>query len=329
MMGTSLTPPLRTPQAIRSKLSTAVRARNRRGTKPAGELPGADLANLISGYLDHLQDQAYVSGVVSRAPMAELGRTLASMLRSGERQAATDAALFAQDAVMFGFSPAFARYFPRSPVLRALRENLSAADYFTRHQSIKTLGRVGPRSNARHLAAAFPWFLERDPLNLDDLLGELFWLARRARREPYLDAIVTAPLYLARWAILGHLLDHGTYAYPGWVNGRPSGHVLGYVERLARDPHPWVCAEATWRLSQLEASDALAAHATSGMDTNSEPSPTFFTLWLQVGNYLWIFGRRDYDVQLVERIAAYVVEHPPYSGMNIDAYWAEFGSYPG
>ncbi len=306
-----------------------MRARKHRGTKPAGELLGADLANLISGYLDHLQDRAYVTSVVSRAPIAELGRTLASMLRSGDRQAATDAAQFAQDAVIFGLSPAFAEYFPRSPVLRALRENLSAADYFTRHQSIKTLGRVGPRSNAQCLAAVFPWFLEHDPLNLDDLLGELFWLSRRARREPYLDAIVTAPLYLARWTILGHLLDHGTYAYPGWVNGRPSGYVLGYVERLAQDPHRWVRAEATWRLTQLEASDAVRAHPISGMESNREPSPTFFTLWLQVGNYLWTSSRRDYDVQLVERIAAYVGEHPPYSGMNIDAYWAEFGSYPG
>jgi hypothetical protein len=298
-----------------------------RRVKPTADLRRSNLAKQISHYIDHLQNKAYVRRVVSRAPMVELGKTLVTMLRNGDRQAASDAALFAQDAVMFGLSPEFARYFPRSPVLRALRENILAADYFTRHQSIKTLGRVGPRSNTQHLAAALPWYLERDPLNIDDLLGELFWLAPRTHREPYLESVMTAPLYLARWAILGHLMDHGAYGYPRSVDSPLAPYALGYVDRLTDDPHPWVRAEATWRLRQLDASEAATTHATSGMGADNEPSPTFFMLWLHVSNYLANSGRRDYDVPLVERIAEHVVRHPPYAGMHINAYWAAFGSH--
>jgi hypothetical protein len=306
-------------------LPSGVQDTKPRSAKSEGGEHVIDLVEGINGYIDHMHDATYVSGVVSLAPIDQLSKVLVNMLRGGEREAATNADLFVQDAVMLGLSPSFARYFPRSRVLRALRANITAVDYFTRHQCIHTLGRLGPRSNAQHFAAAFPWYLEHDVFNLDDLLGELFWLRPRTERAPYLEAIATAPLYLTRWSLLGHLLDHGTYAYPGWVDGRPPAVVLGYVQRLAEDDHPWVSAEAAWRLKELEARSA-GAHATSGLEGASEPAPTFFALELHLGNYLWNSGRHDYDVALVEQIAAYIVEHPPYSGMDIDTYWAAFPS---
>ena len=83
-----------------------------------------------------------------------------------------------------------------------MRDNLRAADYFTRHQAIHTLGRTGPRANAQHLASNFAWYLEHDPLNIEDLLGELFWLGLRVPPEHYLDQMVTADWYLAGWALV-------------------------------------------------------------------------------------------------------------------------------
>ena len=74
-----------------------------------------------------------------------------------------------------------------------------------------------------------------------------------------------APLYLARWAILGHLLDHGAYGYPRSVDSPLAPYVLCYVDGPTDDPHPWVRAEATWRLRQLDASEAATTHATSVM----------------------------------------------------------------
>jgi hypothetical protein len=121
--------------------------------------PVDHLARLIAGYLDHMHDAAYVQSVFGQSSLAELDALLAQMLLSGDRQRAADADLFVQDTVLYGMYPPFRPYLPRSKSLRALRQNLRAGDYFTRHQSIHTLRRIGPRSNARYFAGVFPWFL--------------------------------------------------------------------------------------------------------------------------------------------------------------------------
>ena len=41
---------------------------------------------------------------------------------------------------------------------------------------------------------------------------------------------------------------------------------------------------------------------------------------------LGISGGRDYDFPLVQRIAAYVEEHPTYPGIDLYVYWRTFGS---
>jgi hypothetical protein len=157
---------------------------------------------LIANYVNHIADRAYISNVWKVADMAVIDELLATMLRSGDRDRARQADLFVQDAVRFGADPAFGRYLPRSRSLRAVRDNLRSADYFTRHEAIHTLGRTGPRSNARQLEMNFAWYLEHDPLNLEDLLGELFWLDHHLEPERFVDQMVTADWYLARWALI-------------------------------------------------------------------------------------------------------------------------------
>src|SRR5579859_1219424 len=296
---------------------------SRRTVTQSAAPPVMPIKSLIAGYIDHLQEGAYVAAVFVEAPMAEIDRLLASMLRSGNREEVGHANLFMQDAVMFGFSPEFARYLPRSSALRALRENIRAEDYFSRHQSLHTLSRIGPRSNAQYLAAEFSWYLEHDPLNLDDLLGELFWLKHRTVREPYVEAMISAPLYLARWAVMHHLLDHGSYTEQGRLLR------LAYLRRLAQDSHERVRAEAIWNLHQLQVANEsrLDPDRPIGEDGSHEPRLMFFSLVLHVSNYLFISGRRDYDFSLVERIAAYVEEHPMYPGIDIRVYWATFAEF--
>src|SRR5207244_199886 len=77
---------------------------------------------------DHVQHKPHVHAVFGQAPMPEIDELLAGMLRRGLREDAGQASLFVQDAVMFGLSPEFARYLPRSSALRALRENIRAED---------------------------------------------------------------------------------------------------------------------------------------------------------------------------------------------------------
>jgi hypothetical protein len=275
-----------------------------------------------------MQDKSYVAAVFAQAPLTEIDALLADMLRGGDRNDASQADLFVQDAVMFGLSPEFAQYLPRSLSLRALRENIRSNDYVTRHLCLHTLGRIGPRANVKYLANAFDWYVENDPFNLDDLLGELFWLKPRIGREPYIDAMISAPLYLDRWAVISHLLDHGSYLGTESANKRFRPRILDYLRILAQDPHPRVRAEALWRLAELQLTDEnkIATEQLTALDASREPRLTFFTLELHVSNFLGITGGRDYDFALVERIAAYVEEHPTYPGIDLDAYWGTFAS---
>jgi hypothetical protein len=273
-----------------------------------------------------MQDQSYVAAIFAQAPLAEIDALLAGMLRSGDRDDASQADLFVQDAVMFGLSVEFAQHLPRSASLGALRENIRANDYLTRHQCVHTLGRIGPRANAKYLANAFSWCLDRDPFNLDDLLGELFWLRPRLAREPYIEAMITSSSYLARWAVISHLLDHGSYLVTGPASKRFRPNVLDYLRVLARDPHLRVRNEALWRLTELQITDKneLDPDNLNAADASVEPQLKFLTLELHVSNFLGISGRRDYDYPLVERIAEYAEQHPTYAGIDLHAYWETF-----
>jgi hypothetical protein len=177
------------------------------------------------------------------------------------------------------------------------------------------------------LANAFDWCLENDPF-IDDLLGELSWLKPRLPREPYIDAMITAPLYLDRWAVISHFLDHGSYLGTGPANKRFRPKILDCLRILARDPHTRVREEALGRLTELQLSDEyeLDPHNSNGPDGSLEPRLTFFALELHVSNFLGITGRRDYDFPLVERIAAYVEEHPTNPGIDLHAYLGTFAS---
>ena len=298
-----------------------------RNPRSAGRLTRR-LKRLIAGYIEHMHDKSYLATVFAEAPPGEIDVLLADMLRGGDRHEASQADLFVQDAVMFDLSTEFAQYLPRSQSLRALGDNIRSNDYVTRHLCLHTLGRIGPRSNAKYLANAFDWYLENDPFNLDDLLGELFWLKPRLRREPYIDAMISAPQYLDRWAVISHFLDRGSYLGTGPANKRFRPRILDYLRILAQDPHPRVREEALWHLTELQLTDEneIAAEQLIARDACREPRLTFFALELHVSNYPGITGGRDYDFALVERIAAYAEAHPTYPGLDLNAYWGTFAS---
>jgi hypothetical protein len=239
--------------------------------------------------------------------------SLANMLRSGDRERAGQAGLFVQDAVRFGPDPTFARYLLRSCSLRALRENLRAADYFTRGQTIHTLRRIGPPANARHLASNFAWYLEYDPLHLQDLLSEMFRLGHRTRREHYLEEIARANSYLARWTLLEILEITDWRSFAEMV-----------LPRLVQDAQPLVQAEAQWRLEELRLQHHPETSGAAPKSQLDEPEPSFLKLKINVGNYLSISGRQDYDLKLVEQVTAYLREHPITIGYDIEAYWQAF-----
>jgi hypothetical protein len=285
---------------------------------------------LIADYVNHIADRAYISNVWNVAGMPIIDELLATMLRSGDRDRVQQADLFVQDAVRFGADPTFARYLPRSRSLQAVRDNLRSADYFTRHEAIHTLGRTGPRSNARHLESNFAWYLEHDPLNLEDLLGELFWLDHHVQPERFVDRMVAADWYLARWALIELLwMSYVRRGHLRLPESSASDYVQTLLLRLAQDDHPSVRAEAHWRLSELpsESSDQPV-----GVTTNqalNEPDPSFFKLKLNIGNFLAFSGRRDYDAELVAQVMAYLQDHPITPSYDFVVYWTAFATSQG
>jgi hypothetical protein len=273
-----------------------------------------DPARWVRGYVDHLEDAAYVRDLFASEGVAGASRALVAMLRSGDSHEAQAAALFIRDVVNYGMAPPFTEHLPRSGLIEALRANLDAPGYAIRRASIYTIGKIGPRANARLLAEAFPTYRHRDPLLLPGLLFELFWLTRRARQWAYLHAVATSPHYLVRWS----LLDESASPLPGLgEHDRYERRRLGrLLSRLAGDPHPLVRADAEYRRRVLPSrreerqwrlGDRRALWRRLG---HGEPELTFTTLHLLFGNYLAVTERKDYDLGTLEAFVRYRQEHP-------------------
>jgi hypothetical protein len=255
---------------------------------------------LIADYIDHLQDDEYVRGVFARDDVAV--RVLGEMLGSGDRARVHAAALVLRDAALFRYVPRLWELLPQTDLFAVLESNLYASHYGIRRDSIFTLGKLTYPRQAAALSRAFPVYLERYPLELGALMGELFWLSSRERRRRwyYLDAVARAPHHLVRWSVFE--------AAGGWAAmGRHSRDARLYkrlLRRLAQDPHPFVRREARARL------DGARLRSTGrrwDISVTAGGFASFEEVAMQFGNYLWVSRRADYDFSLLDRFAHYVV----------------------
>lgn len=221
--------------------------------------------------------------------------------------------------------------YQRSDVLGLLRSKLYSPRYAIRRHAIYALGKLGPRENARHLRAAFPWYIEHDPLNLWSLLFELKWLTRRNRldRRRLMTEIATSSSYLTRWVGVMLLwetdlkrgrLEFGARRSPGWA--------VQLMRRLAQDPHPSVRRDARVALAERRRL-RLAGPRSRPIDPHvirtpelDHVIPRISRLERSVGNYLHCSGEPDYDVELVEAVARHTEVHPITVGYDPAAYWA-------
>lgn len=289
----------------------------------------SEIKERISDYINYWHDAAYVAAIFDEAGIPAVSETLETMVSSGNRREAQDALLFAEDAIRFRLAPRlFGDSYRRSGLLAAVRHALYAPDYFIRNDALATLGRVGPHANARCLAAAFPWYLEHDPLALDHLLVQC-WLDRRVCRREQLEQFARAPLYLTRWAAVETLWKRDLSPWLYRRSSKPQTWSRQLLRRLAQDRHPWVRAEATWCLGELAAirRALLSRQDLAGLDrawSRVAPKPSFSEIRHHVSNYLSLSGERDYDVSLVEAVVQHLRQRPitPGSDFDIHAYWS-------
>jgi hypothetical protein len=275
---------------------------------------------LIRTYTDHLEDADYCRAVFALADVPTICAVLVAMFQSGDRSVVVDALHFMCDVVNYGMLPEFTQRLPRSGILAPLRDLLYAPDQNVRHNAIHTLGKMGPRQNAGMLAEAFPHYLGHHPLELPDLLFELFWLSRkeRGRRWDYYDQMATSSLYLIRWSMLD-VLDHYRSTDPSSPSSRRLKHLY---EGLSTDANPCVAAEATYELAKrrelaklrldLEAPMlALAEWQRRKKQIRlAEPRLTFMTLEVSFWNYLSAADQADYDVATLDAFAYFRLHHP-------------------
>src|SRR6266852_3930801 len=108
-------PPLRpTFGSFRRELAWAARS-------PSGPVSQAEVpiyaTEAIRGYIDHLNDVAYVRAVFAIADVPAIGAVLEHMIRHGDRSDVRDALLFTEDVIRFGMHFDFASWFGHSPLL--------------------------------------------------------------------------------------------------------------------------------------------------------------------------------------------------------------------
>lgn len=283
-----------------------------------------DIDIWVRDYIDHLEDAAYVRELFAAEGVAGVSRGLVALLRSGDAHETQAALLFVRDVVNYGMVLHFTERLPQSGIFDALRANLSAPDYAIRRGSIYTIGKIGPRANARLLAEAFPSYLQRDPLLLPGFLFELFWLTRHARQWTYLHAVAASPHYCVRWS----LLDESASPLPslGGHDKYERRRLERLLSRLASDPHPLVRADARYRRHllpgrreerQWRLGDRRALWRRVGQGA---PDLTFTTLHTLFSNYLSVVGRRDYDIETLNAFVRYRQEHPiPQPDLDADA----------
>lgn len=185
-----------------------------------------------------------------------------------------------------------------------------------------TLGKLGPRENARHLRAALPWYAHHDPLRLDQLLFELGWLLGRRRlwRRELLTQLVRSPSCLTRWVTVAILWERELVrGRSEFGSGRSPGWALQLMRILAQDQHSFVREDARRALAERRRHrlQRPVVRNPKGLlaDESLESNPRTFelqiaTLAILVNNYLYGSGEADYDIALVEDVARHSHQNP-------------------
>ena len=287
----------------------------------------------VRAYIDHLEDAEYCRAVFALADLPTICTVLVKMLQSGERSAINDALLFMCDVVNYRMLAEFTRYLPQSIIVPALRDLLYASDQNVRHNAIHTIGKMGPRQHARMLAEAFPQYLERYPLELPDLLYELFWLSREEgqRRWEYYDQVAASSSYLFRWAVL-EMTHHDVSTD---LESASSQRLERLYAALSNDDNALVSTEAAHQLSRLRLNSEAPALPRAEWQSrkkqlhHSEPALTFAKFKFNFWNYLSAADHADYDAPTLDAFARYCLHHPMKAQTDRDEYARAFEKWRG
>jgi len=262
------------------------------------------LEERILSYLDFLNDAAYLSAL--RVEPELLG-VLDRLLAAGDAEAIGLTCLCIRDLANFGPDDereVFRRGLLPSPVVARLEAMLTCGHYGTRREVVFTLAQINSRGSLPALRRAFDLSLDRDPLLLPRLLGEIWWLEAH-KSWGLIEVLAASPHFLTRWAALGQ----DSWIYVG--NSKELRVVRSRCLRALRhDENPLVRAEAEYhaRRCKFERRDARLSGDEKQQRSRAleaiRPRLGFYDLEMGFANWMHAQNKGDYSISELEGFIA-------------------------
>lgn len=268
------------------------------------------IRNVILDYIGGLEDFTYLEAALSPYDAPQLVEGIVSLLRDPDQDVVWQACAFICDLILVapkrGRWLAFRESFVASPIVPTLEDLLLANNHFIRDHAIYTLGKTYSTGSVPALHQVFRSLRDRDPISLPNLIFELKWLGFEVHMLwSLVDSMATSRQFTTRWAALAVLEKHAIGVEPDL------GDVVEQCfERLCRDRHPLVKAEAGYRYQQwlLRQQSSTLAKADLRRQykeiKSSEPAILFRDVEIQFNGYLGLHRLTDYSIADLEQFIA-------------------------
>lgn len=192
-----------------------------------------------------MHEETPVDSIIAKNGVEVVLHEIEALLLTDNPDAIVRVLGFVRDASLFAnpFREQFRAHLSSSNIWSAFRSLLQARNFSVRRNVIFTIAKLTYRERSTLLSEAFPFYLEKDPINLPRLLQELVWLTNKWNWN-LLEQVASADHYLRRWSLCQILDD----------NGNPEEILNGFasiLDRLKKDPHKQIAAEAAFRFERV------------------------------------------------------------------------------
>jgi len=237
------------------------------------------IKNKILNYIHNLQDREYAKSLIDVADFTCLFKCCSDILKSYEESDIQNALLLIRDLSNGTISPEITEEVRRcitySEIFNELERLLYVENYFIRSSVIYTIGKISFKENISSLLKAFLFYLKGDPLNMPDMIFELFWLGDK--NPDYINKLVCHEHFLFRWSVF-EILDSLSIE-------NKYDKMNGYISVLRKDENNYVKAQAEYFYKKIILKEK-----------SLKPTVDFSSMKRLFLNYLWKENQRDYTV---------------------------------
>ena len=192
-----------------------------------------------------MHEETPVDSILNGYSFNDVFAEIESILEDSKPETIAHTLGFVRDASLYQhpLRDAFQKHLASSSIWNILQKLLVAPNFWVRRNTVYTIAKLTQRDRAYLLSEAFPFYLEKDPINLPNLILELVWLTNQWNWN-FIEQAAVAKHFLQRWSLCELLDDNGS---PPEVKS----HFLDVLERLKTDSEPLVAAEAALRFERV------------------------------------------------------------------------------